>query len=89
MSGTVRDGALPIHQDVTAPPSTSTSEADNDILSGLSAVLTPEQVAEALNLSKQTIRQMCREGLLPCFKCGAQWRIPKMWLCDFMRGGGK
>jgi excisionase family DNA binding protein len=61
---------------------------NNSLLDGYPPVGTPEQAASALQLGITTVRQMCREGRLPSFKAGAQWRIPKAWLCEFMRGGG-
>jgi excisionase family DNA binding protein len=89
MSVIVRSEALGAsREEEPAPPSTSTKEANTDILSGLPDILTTEQVADTLQMSSAGVRQMCREGSLQSFRCGAQWRIPKLWLCDFMLGGG-
>lgn len=36
---------------------------------------TVEEVAEALKLHPYTIRRLCREGKIPAFKFGGQWRF--------------
>lgn len=36
---------------------------------------TAEEVAKALKLHPYTIRRLCREGKIPCFKFGGQWRF--------------
>lgn len=38
---------------------------------------TVDEVAEALKLHPYTIRRLCREGKIPCFKFGGQWRFDK------------
>ena len=38
---------------------------------------TVEEVAEALKLHPYTIRRLCREGKIPAFKFGGQWRSRK------------
>jgi excisionase family DNA binding protein len=38
---------------------------------------TVEEVAKALQLHKYTIRRLCREKKIPCFKVGGQWRFRK------------
>jgi excisionase family DNA binding protein len=38
---------------------------------------TVEEVAEALKLHPYTIRRLCREGKIPGFKFGGQWRFDK------------
>jgi len=38
---------------------------------------TVEEVAEALKLHPYTVRRLCREGKIPCFKFGGQWRFNK------------
>jgi len=37
--------------------------------------LTAEEVAEALKLHPYTVRRLCREKKIPCFKFGGQWRF--------------
>ena len=39
--------------------------------------LTVEEVAEALKLHPYTVRRLCREKKIPCFKFGGQWRFNK------------
>jgi excisionase family DNA binding protein len=62
------------------------TDGHNDILSELPPVLTLEQAAEVLQIGVTTARGMCRQHQLPAFKVGAQWRIPRAWLIEFMRG---
>ncbi len=38
---------------------------------------TVEEVAATLKLHPYTIRRLCREGKIPCFKFGGQWRFRK------------
>ena len=38
---------------------------------------TVEEVAQALKLHPYTIRRLCREGKIPAFKFGGQWRFKK------------
>lgn len=39
--------------------------------------MTITQVAEYLNIRKLTIYKLAREGALPAFKVGGQWRFKK------------
>jgi excisionase family DNA binding protein len=34
-----------------------------------------EEVSEVLNLNPYTVRRLCREDKIPCFKVGGQWRF--------------
>ena len=45
--------------------------------------LTVEEVAEALKLHPYTVRRLCREGKIPCFKFGGQWRFKKTEIDNF------
>lgn len=38
---------------------------------------TIDEVAEALKLHPYTVRRLCREGKVPGFKFGGQWRFRK------------
>ena len=38
---------------------------------------TVEEVAAALKIHPYTVRRLCREGKIPCFKFGGQWRFEK------------
>jgi excisionase family DNA binding protein len=38
---------------------------------------TVEEVATSLKLHPYTVRRLCREGKIPCFKFGGQWRFRK------------
>ncbi len=38
---------------------------------------TSEEIAEYLRLHPYTIRRLCREGKIPAFRVGGQWRFRK------------
>jgi excisionase family DNA binding protein len=40
-------------------------------------LLTPKQVAERLRVSPDTVKRMLRNGEMPGFRLGGQWRIPE------------
>ncbi|MBU4479196.1 MAG: helix-turn-helix domain-containing protein [Candidatus Omnitrophica bacterium] len=44
---------------------------------------TVDEVAEALKIHPYTVRRLCREGKLPCFKIGGQWRFRKKKLAEW------
>ncbi len=45
---------------------------------------TVEEVAEALKIHPYTVRRLCREGKMPCFKIGGQWRFSKQDIDTFI-----
>jgi excisionase family DNA binding protein len=47
-------------------------------------LLTIEEAAEYLKLSKRTTWRWCRSGRLPAFKIGHQWRISKAELQELI-----
>jgi len=49
------------------------------------AVLTLEEVAGYLRLSKKTIYKMARKGELPAFKAGNHWRLTRPELEEWIR----
>jgi len=49
------------------------------------AVLTVEEAARYLKVSKVTIRRWCAERKLPAFKIGREWRINKSELDKMMQ----
>ena len=46
----------------------------------LSLVMTIDQVAEYLSLHPLTVRRLAREGEIPAFKVGRQWRVKRQLL---------
>lgn len=46
---------------------------------------TVEQVAEYLSLSKKTIWQYAREGILPCYRIGNKYRFKPQEIESWMR----
>ena len=49
-------------------------------------LLTAEEVAKFVKLHPYTIRRLCREDKIPCFKFGGQWRFDKSELIKWQRG---
>ena len=47
-------------------------------------VLTVEEAASLLKVSKQQIRKMIREDTLPAIKVGREWRISEEYLEEFI-----
>lgn len=49
-------------------------------------IMTIEETAEYLSLHPLTIRRLAREGEIPAFKVGRQWRVRRsildQWLTD-------
>ena len=50
--------------------------------------LTAEEVAEALQLHPYTVRRLCREDKIPCFKFGGQWRFQTEEIVKWARKKG-
>ena len=46
----------------------------------LDQIMTIEQVARYLSLHELTVRRLAREGEIPAFKIGRQWRVKKILL---------
>ena len=51
---------------------------------GLPVMLTISEVAEYLKLHELTVRRLAREGELPAFKVGRQWRIQRTKLQEWI-----
>ncbi len=49
-------------------------------------ILDVEQVARELDVSEQTIYRLARDGDIPAFKVGNQWRFDRQALEDWKRG---
>ena len=60
------------------------STAQGDFLGEYPAILTTDQAAEILGLSKRTITRLCANSELPSFKVGNMIRIPKRALISAM-----
>jgi excisionase family DNA binding protein len=48
-------------------------------------VLTPEEVSVILKIDVDSIKRYCRQGELPAFQVGAQWRIQKSKLDEWIK----
>lgn len=62
------------------PPAAKQSE----LLDGDDEVLTPDEVAELLKLSKKTVLRHARLGELPAAKVGRVWRFRRSELLAFL-----
>ena len=49
-------------------------------------VMTVEEIAEYLSLHPLTVRRLARDGEIPAFKVGRQWRVKRAllerWIAD-------
>ena len=50
--------------------------------------LTAEEVAKALKLQPYTVRRLCREKKIPCFKCGGQWSFKRQEIDNMVSSKG-
>lgn len=53
------------------------------------AVLTIDELAEYLKLSKSTLYHFVRDGKIPGVKVGRHWRFNKAAIDEWMRKGGR
>ena len=51
---------------------------------GMSELLTIQEIAMLLKVSRQHVRKMIRAGLLPAVKIGREWRVEKDYLKNFL-----
>ena len=49
--------------------------------------LTVEQVAKKMQFEEDTIRKWCRDGVLPYFKVGRQFRLLEKEVVEFIKQG--
>ena len=49
-------------------------------------ILTTKEVAEYLNLHPLTVHRYAREGKIPAFKIGSDWRFHKKYIESWIRG---
>jgi len=54
----------------------ATSEADRDVFME-QKVMTVQEVADYLRISRTTAWRWCNEGRLPAFRIGREWRIKR------------
>jgi len=50
---------------------------------------TVEELAKSLKLHPYTLRRLCREGKIPAFKVGGQWRFDKQELDNLRKRKNK
>lgn len=54
---------------------------------GVMKLLTVQETADLLITSKQQIRKMIRNGLIPAVRIGREWRISEEYLDQFLQSG--
>lgn len=52
---------------------------------GVTELLTVQETADLLKTSRQQIRKMIREGLIPAVRIGREWRISAEYLEQFLQ----
>lgn len=52
---------------------------------GVTKLLTVRETAELLKTSRQQVRKMIREGLLPAVRIGREWRVSAEYLELFLQ----
>jgi len=50
--------------------------------SGLNELLTVNEVADYLRISRVTAWRWCQQGMIPAFRIGRTWRIPRDGLLE-------
>ena len=59
--------------------------SEDKSIEDMPVMLTIAEVAEYLKLHELTVRRLAREGELPAFKVGRQWRIKRDLLEDWIK----
>ena len=62
----------------------ASGSTQSDFLGEYPTILTADQAAEILHVSKRTVTRLCANKQLPSFKAGSMIRIPKNALIDAM-----
>lgn len=52
---------------------------------GVTELLTVSETAALLKTTKQQVRKMISQQLIPAMKIGREWRISRQYLKDFLR----
>lgn len=56
----------------------------NDILKDYPDVLNADQVMELLSINRNTLYKLLRNGTIKSIKVGYQWKIPKLYLIQYL-----
>ena len=54
---------------------------------GVIELLTVAEIAALLKTTKQHVRKMISQQLIPAMKIGREWRISRQYLEEFLRSG--
>ena len=54
---------------------------------GVTELLTVSETAVLLKTTKQQVRKMIAQQLIPAMKIGREWRVSRQYLEDFLRSG--
>jgi excisionase family DNA binding protein len=58
-------------------------------MDGVPDILTPEQAAEYLQLSVETVKRKARSGVLPAARIGREWRFSRRRLLEWVEEDGE
>ena len=78
-----RDSTAPESHDITAPISI------DGWFEGYGDMLTVDDLAAILHVSRKTVQNQCRRGDLPAIPIGRRWYVPKTHLVEFLTTGRK
>lgn len=56
---------------------------------GFGDLLTVDDVAAILHVSRKTVQTLCKRGDLPAIKIGRRWYVPKIRLVEYLLTGQK
>lgn len=54
------------------------------LIEGYGSLLNLDELSEVLSVEKATAARLCREKKIKAFKCGREWRIPKVALEEYV-----
>ena len=54
---------------------------------GVTELLTVSETAALLKTTKQQVRKMISQQLIPAMKIGREWRVSKQYLEEFLQSG--
>ena len=57
---------------------------DTDFLNGYDDVLMPEDIQKILHVGRNTVYKHLADGTIRSIRIGGKYRIPKMYLAEFM-----
>jgi excisionase family DNA binding protein len=65
------------YNDIQSPETRNADRGGNNMRKDGDHIMTIGEVAQYLSLHELTVRRLAREGEIPAFKIGRQWRVKK------------